>query len=152
MALSHRARLAWAGAVACLVTVGLSGCFAGDPTPSSTSPQSEATPTPTPTASIKVAALMTIASVDVDGKNVSMSGYVSGLVTDKGKCTFTATNQVTKASIEIVGTAVSNVTTTSCGTSAEPIGSFTKGGWSVELHFTSGTIDVTSEPLTLEIP
>ncbi|MFC5503394.1 hypothetical protein ACFPJ4_14190 [Lysinimonas soli] len=150
MTSSRRTRLTAALVLSCTLPLVLTGCFAGNPT--SVDSLAQTSSTPGPSAPPKIAAHMTIASVDVDGKNVTVSGYVSGIVQNKGTCTFIATSAATKATVEIAGTAVSNVTTTSCGTKSEPIGSFSKGSWSVELRFASQDLEATSEPLALEIP
>lgn len=154
MASRTRTRQAAAGALACALLFGLAGCFSGGPTStSSTSSDSTAsTPSPSPSPSVKITAQMTIASVDVDGQHVSVSGYVNGIVEDHGACTYTATSKAAGQSVEVAGEGVSNVRTTSCGTLAEPIASFSTGAWAVRLHYVSTSTDVTSEPIEVEIP
>jgi hypothetical protein len=137
-----------------LLCVGLSGCFASDQTSNpSSAPTVPATASPESVApGGKIAAVMTIAAVDTNGENVSVSGYVSGIVEDDGTCDFVVANAATGKSVDIAGTGISNARTTSCGTSQEPIASFTRGSWTVTLHYKSTAATVVSTPINLEIP
>ena len=100
--------------------------------------------------------MISVAGVDVDGMNVSASGYVSGIVENDGLCSFvfsgadagdgTASEQTATA------TAVANVTTTSCGLVQVPMTELTAGTWQLVLTYASDTLTVTSAPTTLEIP
>ena len=95
---------------------------------------------------------MTIAGVDVDGAHVSVSGYVTGIIENDGTCAYVATAVSSGKAVTIPGSGISNVQNTSCGTSQEPIASFSKGGWTVVLHYSSPSADVTSPALNMEIP
>ncbi len=150
MASSRRVAAVTAAVLVCAMSVGLTGCFAASPTSSTatgTQP-GQASPSATP----HIFAQMTIASVDVNGKNVTVSGYVGGVIETGGKCTYVATDTATSATVDIPGASIANVVTTSCGTSKEPIGSFAKGSWKVALHYKSTSADVTSAAIDLEIP
>ena len=152
MAPSHRARLAWVGVLLCAVALSLTGCFAGSGTSSSTAADSPTASEPSPSSTPHVSAQMTIASVDVDGAHVSVSGYVTGVIENGGTCEYVAAERSSGKAITIPGSGISNVQTTSCGTSQEPIASFNKGSWTVVLHYFSPSADVTSPAINLEIP
>lgn len=152
MTASHRPRLVWAGALLWALAFGLTGCFASGPTSNSTGADPSTASEPTPSSTRTPAAQMTIASVDVDGAHVTVSGYVSGIVEDGGACKYVATEASTGATVTIDGTGISNVKTSSCGTHQEPISSFHKGSWSVALHYSSSAADITSAAIGLEIP
>jgi len=97
-----------------------------------------------------VDAVVTVASIDVDGQHVSASGYVSGVVEDGGACRFTFTSDVGEVVVESTG--ISDVSATSCGLISEPSTSFVRGTWSVTLTYLSQTANSVSEPVALEIP
>ncbi|MFO7690913.1 MAG: hypothetical protein R6W83_10245 [Cryobacterium sp.] len=101
-------------------------------------------------------AVISVAGVDVDGLNVSASGYVSGVVENGGQCSFlfiggddgngAAMQQVATA------TALANVTTTSCGLVQVPMTDLTPGTWQLVLTYSSDALNVSSAPTILEIP
>ncbi|MDQ1581480.1 MAG: hypothetical protein QOD05_2255 [Microbacteriaceae bacterium] len=109
------------------------------------SPPASATPDP-------VGAVVSIAGVDLDGKNVSVSGYVSGVIQDGGSCEFVLTPKSGTAAVTIPNTGIQNVMNTSCGTVQSPISNFARGSWSVVLKYTSGKTSVTSGAVDMEIP
>lgn len=135
----------------------LAGCTqTADRPPSSTLPTDlttslpDVTKSPEPSAVPKDAVIV-FASLDVDGANVSVSGYVSGVIENDGSCVYTFSNGVTDVQVESVGLA--DRAQTSCGTVQAPIGSFTRGSWTATLSYSSSTTsDITSETTTLEIP
>ncbi len=106
----------------------------------------ETEPTAGPTAAV------TIAGVDVDGLHVTVAGFVSGVVEAGGTCKFVLTSSVTNAVIDVATTGEPNVSTTSCGSAQVPIAQFTKGRWKVVLDYDSTSLQVTSAPLSLEVP
>ena len=115
------------------------------PAPATEKPEQSAEPTAAP-----VEAVIVVAGADVDGLNVSASGYVSGVVESTGTCTFTFTRL--DALVESTRDAVANVTDTSCGLAQIPIDQFQRGTWQVILTYRSGELTVTSPPTDLEIP
>lgn len=139
-----------------VLAVCLTGCTVpdgavlnGSPSPSSIHEsdqpdKSTAVPTATPDA------VIVIAGADLDGLNVSASGYVAGAVENGGTCTFVFTRP--EQLIEVISEAVANATTTSCGVVQAPISQFTKGAWQVTLTYVSDKLTVTSPPTDLEIP
>lgn len=104
--------------------------------------------TPEPTADDE--AVITVAGVDVDGLNASASGYVTGVIEDGGECTFTFTGAEGETSATSTGAA--NATTTSCGLVQVPMSELSRGTWQVVLTYSSDTLTVVSQPMTLEIP
>ena len=147
------------GAVTLLILAGvaLAACTNADGTPvddqSASATPAEATEKPgqsaEPTAA-PVEAVIVVAGADVDGLNVSASGYVSGVVESTGTCTFTFTRL--DELVESTRDAVANVTDTSCGLVQIPIDQFQRGTWQVTLTYLSGELTVTSPPTNLEIP
>ena len=141
-----------AGTLAILLA--LSGCFvlpdqSGPAAPTTVSPDDPQNEDAEVAPSVE--AVIVVAGVDVDGKNVTVSGYVAGILEDGGECSYEFTGQSGEFSATAVGTADRSVTT--CGTTQVEIGQFTKGPWEVTLSYTTVLGDVTSsEPLTLEIP
>jgi hypothetical protein len=119
--------------------------------PRSASPTDSTKPTPSPSPTPTIEPVIVVASVDVDGKNVSVSGYVSGTIQSQGACVFS----FTRAGVSPV-TASHDVTadrdSTSCGTTQVPIASFSRGSWMVTLAFDLAGKHYTSQPTTLEVP
>ena len=117
------------------------------PTSSATA---EPSPTPSETPDDGTEAVITIAGIDVDGMNVSASGYVSGIVEDGGTCEFTFTGISGEVTVESTG--IADVSVTSCGFVQAPSEQFVRGSWTVTLTYTSETTDSVSEAVALEIP
>jgi len=144
-------------ATAVVTAVVLSSCTAEEPTATSSggsatatataaTPKAGATPTPTPT----IEAVLVVSSVDVDGKNVSSSGYVQGLVENGGTCVFTYARA--GATVTAQREAVADRMTTSCGLVQSPIDQFVRGSWSVTLSYEHDGTTYTSVPATVEVP
>lgn len=156
LAMPRRRRINLLSSSVALLAVCLTGCTVpdgsdqnGSPSAAfSTAPQQPDKTTPGPTATPQ--AVIVVAGADLDGLNVSASGYVAGVVEDGGTCTFVFTRPEQR--LESSRESVSNVTTTSCGFVQVPIAQFTKGTWQVVLTYTSGALTVTSPPTDLEIP
>lgn len=152
MVFSRGATIAAAAVLGTLFLFGLTGCVIDD-SPSSSSKNPAATVTPESIAPAStITANITIANVDTNGENVSVGGYVSGIVEDGGICTFVLTDSVTKATVTVTGTGISNARTTSCGTHQSPIASFTKGSWTIVLSYKSDKASAKSSATSLEIP
>ena len=108
-------------------------------------PEQDAEPTALP-----VEAVIVVAGADLDGVNVSASGYISGVVESTGTCTFSFSRLDER--LESVRDAVANAADTSCGFVQLPIDQFQRGTWQVTLTYLSGELTVTSPPTNLEIP
>ena len=119
------------------------GSASGSPSPT-TGP--EASPMPTPS----LEAVITVASVDVDGLHATVSGYVSGVIEDDGACTFVLTGPAGEVSEGTTG--IADRATTSCGAASIPIEALGSGTWSVRLEYSSDTAEAVSEETTLEVP
>ena len=138
-----------------LSAAALAGCttLSPDAVPTETSQ----TPEPTPGASEAPStadpiSVVTIAAADPDGTTVTVAGYVTQVSEDGGSCTFELTSALDASVVEAASTSAANVDTTSCGTVQVPITELTKGTWSVVLHYTSDSFDLSSEPVTMEVP
>ncbi|MBM7504148.1 hypothetical protein ACFPER_11720 [Agromyces aurantiacus] len=119
--------------------------------PASSPPTATSEPAATETPGPGLEAIITIASVDVDGLNATVSGYVSGIIEDGGACTFELTGP-TGTVVRAETTGIADRSTTSCGAASIPIDRLSSGTWSVELGYRSDAADVISEPTTLEVP
>lgn len=144
-----------AAAIVVLSGAGLAACTTPSPDPAPT--QSSQSPEPTPGASetpstAGPASVVTIAAADVDGATVTVAGYVTQISEEGGSCTFALTSALDGSVVEAPSTAAANVATTSCGTVQVPVAELAKGTWSVVLHYTSDSWDLTSEPVTMEVP
>jgi len=155
--------------------IALSAC-AANPSPSSPSPSSTAstrtaTPTSTPTHTVvpplvsptpqptfqpdpvasSAAPALTIADLDIDGRNVSASGYVAGIAEDGGSCLFSFTMGSTR--VERPTTGMSDSRNVSCGFVQVPVSQLTSGQWTISLAYTSlaGSIS-RAEPRTVAVP
>ncbi|HEV7567562.1 MAG TPA: hypothetical protein VGO31_16565 [Microbacteriaceae bacterium] len=138
-----------------LTIAALTACTPPQTGASSRASSSVSTASDTPIASATpdpVNAVVVIAGVDLDGKHVSVSGYVSGLIEEGGSCLFSVTPKNGGAAVTIPNTGIKNVMNTSCGTVQSPIANFTRGSWSVVLKYTSGKTSVTSGAVEMEIP
>lgn len=145
-------------AVAALIAVvAIAGCTM-DPSSTGSAPSPHPSATSSPTGSpddsqlgATMQAVMVVAGVDVDGKNVTVSGYVAGILEAGGECTYSFVGNTTVPSVESAGVADRN--STSCGSVQAPFDEFTRGTWKATLTYTalSGRTTV-SEPLTMEIP
>ncbi|MFF1878077.1 hypothetical protein [Leifsonia sp. NPDC058230] len=141
-------------ALACALA--LAGCTgagqdASNDSAQSASPNSSVEATPTPSPSSTIEPVIVVAGVDVDGKNVSVSGYVSGTIQSQGECTFTFTHE-TASPVTVTHEVTADRDSTSCGTSQVPIASFTRGTWKVTLAFDVEGKQYTSQTNTLEVP
>lgn len=105
--------------------------------------------TPTPTVAIEP--VLVVASMDVDGKHLTASGYVQGIVKDGGNCTFRFTREGS-TTVSIDNDAVADRGTTSCGAVQADAAQFTRGSWQVTLSYLSNGKDYVSSPLTVEVP
>ena len=125
------------------------GVSSDRPTPhssSNTGNTPEAKPSSGPSAAV------TIAGVDVDGRNVTVAGLVSGVSESGGSCEFAVSSTSTGVVVQVINTGLENVQTTSCGSAQIPIEKFTRGSWRTVLTYTSPTTHVSSPAITVEIP
>jgi hypothetical protein len=101
-------------------------------------------------ATSEVQAVIVVAGVDVDGANVSASGYAAGVIEDGGACTFRFTQGA--STLEVTSVSVADRVTSSCGVVQAPAGEFTRGTWSVQLSYVSANRTSLSEPVEFEVP
>ena len=117
---------------------------------SSASAQANDSSSPKPTPP-KMAAV-TIAGVDVDGRSLTVAGFVSGVSEGGGVCEFIVTSETTGAMVKVQNSGIENVRDTSCGSVQIPIEKFARGAWSTTLEYSSSSTKVTSKPLKVLIP
>ncbi|MFF1571800.1 hypothetical protein ACFVWR_03575 [Leifsonia sp. NPDC058292] len=134
---------------------GLTACTADSPVPSSSTTQPvpskpAQTPSDVPTEGSTIEPVLVVASVDVDGKHVSASGYIQGVVEDGGSCVFSYEREGKTVTAQQQGTA--DRMTTSCGLVQSPIEDFVRGSWTLTLSYESKGEKYTSQPATVEIP
>ncbi|MEY9951171.1 hypothetical protein [Leifsonia sp. EB34] len=134
---------------ACTPQPGGSSADQASSQPSTSSVPSKPSPTPTPT--VTVEPVLVVASVDVDGKHVTASGYVQGVIQDGGACTYTFTREGSPA-VKVQHEGVADRSTTSCGEAQPDIAQFTRGSWQVTLEYVSDGKDYVSTPLAVEVP
>lgn len=128
---------------ACTTEGGAPGDSSDSGTKSSSPGSDESTPGP-------IEAVLVVASVDPDGKNVTASGYVQGVVRDSGTCVFTFTGEGSEFTMEQPASA--DRMTTSCGTVQVPIEKFTRGSWKVTVGMDVDGPTYTSDVTTVEVP
>jgi hypothetical protein len=143
--------------VACaLSTLALTACTTGGGTGTTGSAGASATsasgtPGATPTPTAEPEAVIVVASVDADGKAVTTSGYVNGIIEDGGSCAFALSSGA--ATVTTTTTGRADRSTTSCGQGITPIDKVSRGSWNVVLTYTSlSQRTVVSQPVSVEIP
>ncbi len=142
-------------AACALIALTLSGCTTagssgsgGSPDPSATAGTATPSAQPTP----EPDAVIVVASVDVDGKAVTTSGYVNGIIEDGGSCAYTLTSGA-GASVTTTTVGQADTSTTSCGQGITPIEKLSRGTWNVVLTYTAvSQRTVVSKPASVEIP
>ena len=138
-----------------LCALALTSCTV--PTPSTGPDGTAPTVTSTPSASASPSAegpisVVTIAGADVDGTTVTVAGYVTQVSEEGGSCAFELTSELDGTTVDVQSTPAANMGTTSCGTVQVPVSSLSKGTWSVVLKYSSDALDLTSAPVTMEVP
>jgi hypothetical protein len=140
--------------IASAALLSISGCAASSPgKPSSASDVSasnSAHPDPDSATPVAPQAVIVVAGVDVDGKNVTASGYISGVIQSGATCTFEFTGPGKPVQLEQQATA--DRLTTSCGTVSGPIDDFSRGAWTVTLQYPLKGKTITSQPSTVNVP
>ncbi|RZU33031.1 hypothetical protein [Blastococcus saxobsidens] len=153
---SARRRAAGAAALGTLVSLGVGACTAGQPAGDVAAAPSSAflpddrvavTDAPPPEAP---QAVLSFASWEEATASVEAAGYVSPLIEDGGTCTLRLTRGGDEVSITVPGTA--DATTTVCGGFSVPDERLAAGTWSLRLAYSSGTADVESAPVDVEVP
>jgi hypothetical protein len=109
-------------------------------------------PRPTASPSAGPRAVVTIAGVDVDGRNLTVGGFVSGVSESGGTCQYEVSSTTTGVVVKVTNDGVQNAQTTSCGSVQIPIGKFTRGSWQVVLKYSSAAATATSRALGVQIP
>ena len=132
----------------------LSGCTPSSAPATSTSPGESSTkpkPKPSPSPTVTVEPVLVVAAVDVDGRHVTASGYVQGVIEDGGSCVFTFTKDGS-APVTVENTGTADRSSTACGAVQPEIGEFVRGSWTVTLTYTSPTGTFHSQPQIVEVP
>jgi hypothetical protein len=133
-------------------TPDFSGTSGGGSSPRTTPSTSTPDGGPDPASTAAVTAAVTIAGVDVDGHNLTVAGFVSGVSESGGTCEFVVSSSTTGVVQKMSNSGEVNVKTTSCGSLKFPIADFTRGGWNVVLNYSSPTSQVSSQPLETIVP
>jgi hypothetical protein len=132
----------------------ISGCTASSPETHSNVSDASATSSAHPDSASGTPAtpqaIIVVAGVDVNGENVTASGYVSGVIESGATCTFDFTGP--GKPVQLVQTATADRLTTSCGTVSGPIADFPRGAWSVTLRYPFKGKTITSQPTTVNVP
>jgi hypothetical protein len=137
-----------------LISGVLAGCSmpqAAGPQGSSSSRPSQSKPPSSPSPTVTIQPVLVVAAVDVDGKHVTASGYVQGVIEDGGTCTFSFARSGSPA-VRVQHQAIADRSTTSCGAVQPEITQFSRGSWQVTLEYISDGKDYVSTPLALEVP
>jgi len=136
---------------AALVVLLLSGCVGGSLDANAPTGSEQTAPPADSTLAPERDAVIVVAGVDVDGLNVTVSGYIAGILEAGGECIYSFRGLSAETSVTATGEPDRSVT--SCGTSQVPIDQFTKGTWEITMSYTAldGTV-TTSLPTALEIP
>jgi hypothetical protein len=151
---ARRARISGLVALPVAVAICLSGCDVlpaptGLPTPPEpteawTGPPVDSTPPP------DVTPVIVIAGLDVDGRHVTVSAYVAGLVESGGTCSYDFIGPGPTVSVE--SSSEADRSTTACGSTQVESSRFSKGTWEVTMTYTGLAGDTwSSEPLTMEV-
>lgn len=151
--MSAARRLGVVGVAGAVLVLG--ACTISPPGPAApSSPESSSSPTEKPTADPSPAteeAVITVAAVDVDGLNVTISGYVSGLLELGGRCTFVLASGESEVRSESVG--APDRASTTCGSVRVATSELARGTWGARLEYTDGDGEVVvSDPIDVEVP
>ncbi len=89
---------------------------------------------------------ITVTTAALNGKNVEVRGYISGIVQENGTCTysFTGNGTIIKTSV-----GVADVSTTNCGVSV-PRTSLPGTGWKVVISYKSGATTASSSAQSID--
>lgn len=112
-------------------------------TPDTRSTSTNKTPSST-TSKIKVSVVITTYN-DHDNGNLTVNGYVDGIVESGGTCTLTLKDSTGKT-ISSSRPAQPDATTTTCGQSVIPLSKLHAGTWQATLSYSSATSAGTTDP------
>lgn len=141
-----------AGSLVIVMALAVSACASVTPQLSDSSAPPTQPPEPPQPTDVPAEAVVSIASVDVDGAHVTVAGFVTQISEDGGLCRFVLTSGVSGAEVSVETTGIANVETTSCGTTEVATADLAKGPWTVVLEYESEELAATSQPLDLEVP
>ena len=82
--------------------------------------------------------------------SVDAAGYVSPVIEDGGTCTLRLTGD--GGSVSVTAPGMADATTTICSGLSVPGEQLAPGTWTVRMAYSSGTTDVVSRPLHVEVP
>jgi hypothetical protein len=96
--------------------------------------------------------VIVVAGVDVDGRSVTVSGYIAGIVEDGGKCEYLL-HRAESPDVHELRPGQADRATTSCGSVAIGLQRLTRGEWNVNLRYTSLSEETfVSSPAKVEVP
>ena len=101
---------------------------------------------PKPTNNTQSATPITITTAGLNGKNVEVRGYISGIVQEGGTCTYTFTGNGT---VVKTSSGVADVSTTNCGISV-PRTSLPGNSWKVLISYKSGATSASSSAQSID--
>lgn len=120
-----------------------------------TDEQSQGNTPPTPGTEVGDSSVtMVIAALDEDGKHVTLSAYVSGIVENDGQCTYSLTPE-SGTPIEVQNKGIADRATTSCQLVQIDAAKLKPGTWTAQLSYVpvkSGSAALTSDAETIEVP
>ena len=106
------------------------------------------TDAPAETASLVVAR----AEWSADASGIETAAFVQGLVETGGECTATAEPEDGDAVTSDATEAEAGPATTECGLMTVVLPAGSTGEWAVTVSYTSGSTELTSEPVTVDVP
>lgn len=101
---------------------------------------------PKPANNTQSATPITITTASLNGKNVEVRGYISGIVQDGGACTYTFTGNGT---VVKTSSGVADVSTTNCGISV-PRTALPGNNWKVLISYKSGATTASSSAQSID--
>lgn len=95
-------------------------------------------------------ATVSVASVDVDGLNATISGFVSQTISEGAECKFTLTQE--SSTIVRETASIFSGSGASCGVVQIPIGELQRGTWEITLAVDAANVEIVPGSATLEVP
>lgn len=97
-------------------------------------------------------AIISLASLDLAGLDLTVGGFVTLIEENNGKCVYLLSPRISGTQVTRTVAGVANHETTSCGSVDIPLAELTKGIWEVSLQYQSVDEELTSDPVIVEIP
>lgn len=96
--------------------------------------------------------VISLASLDLAGLDLTVGGFVTLIEESNGECVYLLSPRISGTQVTRTVAGVANHETTSCGSVDIPLAELTKGVWEVSLQYQSIDEELTSDPVTVEIP